>query len=57
MNKKDYYKKNKDILSNKTGRQSMPLVTKCFPPNPYLGKQRISPGVTTILSMCLCSHT
>ena len=33
------------------------LVTKCFPPNPYLGKRRISLGVTSILSMCLHSHT
>ena len=28
-----------------------------FPPNPYLRKQSISPGVTSILNMCLCSHT
>ena len=26
-------------------------------PNPYLGKQRISLGVTVILSICLCPHT
>ena len=26
-------------------------------PNPYLGKQRISLGVTIILSICLCQHT
>ena len=36
---------------------AMPLVTKCFPPNPYLGKWRISLGVTSILSMCLHPHT
>ena len=34
-----------------------PLVTKCFPPNSYLGKQRISLGVATILNIYLCSHT
>ena len=28
-----------------------------FPPNPYLGEQRISLGVASILSMCLCPHT
>ena len=36
---------------------AMPMVTGCFSLNAYLGKQRISLGVTTILSMCLCSHT
>ena len=35
----------------------VPLATKCFPPNTYLGKRRTSQGVTSILSMCLCSHT
>ena len=40
-----------------TGRYAMPLVTKCFPLNPYLGKWRISLGVTSILSMCLHPHT
>ena len=51
-----------------TGRHAIPLVTKCFPPNPCLGKQRISLGVdlvrlrislgvAIILSMCLSSHT
>ena len=39
------------------GRYTMSLVTRCFPPNPYPGKQRISLEVTSILSMCLCSHT
>ena len=34
-----------------------PLVAKCFSPNPYLGKQRISLGVAIILSMYLCPHT
>ena len=28
-----------------------------FPPNPYLGKRRISLGVTSILSTCLPPHT
>ena len=37
-------------LCHAIGHQALPL-------NPYLGKQRISLGVTTILSMCLCSHT
>ena len=36
-----------------TGRYALPLVTKCFPLNPYLGKWRISLGVTSILSICL----
>ena len=27
-----------------------------FPPNPYLGKIRISLGVTSIVSMCFCLH-
>ena len=36
---------------------AIPLVTKSFPLNPYLGKQGISLGVASILSMCLCSHT
>ena len=40
-----------------TGHYTVPLVTRCFPPNPYLGKQRISLGVAIILSICLCSHT
>ena len=40
-----------------TGHHTMPAVTRCFPPNPYLGKQRISLGVASILSMFLCSYT
>ena len=40
-----------------TGRRAMPVVTRCFKPNPYLGKKRISLGVTSILSICLWSHT
>ena len=40
-----------------TGCHAIPLVTKCFPPKPCLGKQRIFLGVAVILSMCLCSHT
>ena len=39
-----------------TGHHAMPTVTSCFPPNPWLGKQRISLGLVSILSMCLCSH-
>ena len=39
------------------GRYVTSLVTRFFPSNPYLGKQRISLGVTSILSMCLCLHT
>ena len=35
-----------------TGYYATPLVTRCFPPNPYLGKQRISLGMIDILSMC-----
>ena len=40
-----------------TGHHAIPLVIKCFSSNPYLGKQIISLGVTSILSMCLHSHT
>ena len=40
-----------------TGHHAIPLVTKCFPPNPYLGKQKFSTGVASILSMYLCSRT
>ena len=36
---------------------ALPAVARCFLPNPYLGKQRITLGVARILSMCLCSHT
>ena len=36
------------------GHHVIPFVIKCFPPNPYPGKQRISLGVTSILSICLC---
>ena len=35
----------------------IPLVIKCFPPKLYLGGQRISLWVASILSMCLSSHT
>ena len=40
-----------------TGHHGIPLVAKCFQPNPYLGKQKISLGMASILRMCLCSHT
>ena len=40
-----------------TGCHTIPFITKCFPSNTYLGKQRISPGVAIILSIYLCSHT
>ena len=40
-----------------TGHHGIPLVTKCFQSNPYLGKQRISLWIASILSMYLCSHT
>ena len=33
------------------------LVTRYFPPNPYLGKQKTSVGVTSTLSICLWAHT
>ena len=39
------------------GRHATPEITTCFPPSPYLGKQRISLGMTIILSMRLCPHT
>ena len=39
------------------GWRTTPLVTKCFLHNHYLGKQRISLGVASILSMCLCPNT
>ena len=37
-------------------KHAFPLVTKCFLPNLYIGKQIISLGMPSILSMCLCSH-
>ena len=40
-----------------TGHHAIPVITKCFPPNPYLGKQRISLVVATILSICLWLDT
>ena len=40
-----------------TGCYVMPLVTRCFPPNFYPRKQRISLGVAIILSKYLWSHT
>ena len=39
------------------GRHALSAIIRCFPPNPYLRKQRISLGVASILSMCLCSRT
>ena len=41
----------------KSGRYAMPLVTKCFSPNLFLGKQRISLWVASILRICLCSQS
>ena len=40
-----------------TGRHAMQAFTERFPPNPYLGKQRIFLGVAIMENMCLCSHT
>ena len=37
-----------------TWHHAMPAVTRCFLPNPCLGKQRISIWVAIILSICLC---
>ena len=38
-------------------RHAAPLVTKCYLPNLYLGKQRVSLGVRGILSMWPHPHT
>ena len=35
------------------GHHATPLVIRYFPPNPYLGNQRISLEVSIILSICL----
>ena len=40
-----------------TGCHIVPLITWYFPPNPYLGKQIISLGVASILTMRLSPHT
>ena len=42
-----------------TGGHDAALLTKYFSPNHYIGKQRISLGVTSILNrkMCFCPHT
>ena len=39
-----------------TRHHAMPVVTRWFLPNPYLGKQRVSLGVASILSIYLCSQ-
>ena len=39
-----------------TGHHAMPVVTKCFPPNPYLGKGRISP-YPSLCSTCVTYRT
>ena len=39
-----------------TEHHVIPMVIKPFPPNLYPERQRISLGVTSILSICLCSH-
>ena len=40
-----------------TGCYVTPWVTRSFPPNTYLERQRISAEEASILSMYLCSHT
>ena len=44
-------------LCNLRDAMTRPLVTRYFPPNLYLGKQRISLVVAMILVIFLCSHT
>ena len=39
------------------GYHTMAAVTRCFPPNPYLGEKRMLLEVASILRMCLSLHT